>query len=71
MKATITTTGESIEGKTLKDIKRKIQSKLSVGGKRGLTAKTETGAEIHVELYEGQDYIRAADGRLIYSNKSH
>lgn len=71
MKATITTTGETINGKTLKDIMHQMQSKLSIDGKRGLTAETETGAEIHVELYDGQDYIRATDGRIIYSNKSH
>lgn len=65
MNATIKTTGETISGKTLKEIKSKMNAMLKVEGPRGLTATTENGAEIHVELYEGQDYIKAADGRII------
>lgn len=65
MKATINTTGETISGKTLKEIKSKMNSMLKVEGPRGLTATAENGAEIHVELYEGQDYIKTADGRYI------
>jgi hypothetical protein len=65
MNATIKTTGETISGKTLKEIKSKMNAMLKVEGPRGLTAVTENGAEIHVELYEGQDYIKAADGRVI------
>ena len=65
MKATIKSTGETISGKTLKEIKSKLNTMLKVEGPRGLTAVTENGAEIHVELYEGQDYIKAADGRII------
>jgi hypothetical protein len=69
MNATIQTTGETISGKTLKEIKTKMCGMLKVEGPRGLTAITEDGAEIHVELYEGQDYIKAADGRIIFRNK--
>ena len=65
MNATIKTTGETISGKTLKEIKSKLNAMLKVEGPRGLTAVTENGAEVHVELYEGQDYIKAADGRII------
>lgn len=70
MKATIQTTNEVITGKTLKDIKRQMDAMLSVDGPRGLTAITETGAEVHTELYDGQDYILDKNGRLIYSNRS-
>lgn len=65
MYATINTTGEQVAGKTLKDIKSKMCAMLSVDGPRGLTATTESGTEIHVELYDGQDYIRTANGRII------
>jgi hypothetical protein len=65
MNATIKTTGETISGKTLKEVKSKLNAMLKVEGPRGLTAVTENGAEVHVELYEGQDYIKAADGRII------
>jgi hypothetical protein len=65
MKATIKTTGETVTGRTLKEIKRKMNGMLSVDGARGLTASVDTGAEIHVELYEGQDYMITANGRFI------
>jgi len=65
MKATIQLTNEVITGKTLKDIKRKMDAMLKVGGPCGLTAITETGTEIHTELYEGQDYILDRNGRAI------
>jgi len=58
MQATITTTGEEIEGKTIKDIRAQLNAMLSVDGPRGLTAVTDGGTEIHVELYDGQDYIK-------------
>jgi hypothetical protein len=66
MKATIQTTNEVITGKTLKDIKSQMDAMLSVDGPRGLTAITETGTEIHTELYEGQDYIIDRNGRVIH-----
>lgn len=69
MKATIQSTNEVITGKTLKDIKRQMDAMLSVDGPHGLTAITETGAEVHTELYDGQDYILGKNGRLIYSGK--
>lgn len=69
MKATIKSTNEVITGKTLKDIKRQMSAMLKVDGPRGLTATTEAGAEIHAELYDGQDYILDKNGRMIYSNK--
>ena len=65
MNATIKTTGETISGKTLKEIKSKMNAMLNVDGPRGLTAVTDNDAEIHVELYEGQDYIKTASGRII------
>ena len=65
MKATITATGETITGKTLKGIKSKLNGMLKVDGPRGLTAKVETGAEIHVELFDGNDYIKTSNGRYI------
>jgi len=65
MKATIHGTNEVLEGRTLKEIKRKMDRMLEVDGPRGLTATVETGAVIHTELYVGQDYIRSADGKKI------
>lgn len=65
MKATIQSTNQVITGKTLKDIKRQMDAMLKVDGPRGLTAITETGATIHTELYEGQDYILDKNGRRI------
>jgi len=66
MKATIRSTGATIEAATLKAIRSTLNSMLRIGGPRGLTADTDTGAVIHVELYDSQDYIMAADGRTIY-----
>ena len=67
MRATITTPNNEtvIQGKTLTDIRIQMNAMLEVSSPRGLTATTETGAEIHVELYENQDYIRLANGRII------
>jgi len=65
MKATIRSTGETVSGKSLRDIQRKMMRMLRIDGPRGLTAKTEDGAEIHTELYDGQDYIKTASGRVI------
>ncbi len=64
MNATIHHTNEVITGKTLKDIRRQMCAMLR-GDIRGLTATVDNGAEIHVELYEGRDYIRTADGKII------
>jgi hypothetical protein len=65
MNAKINGSNETVNGKTLKDIRRKMNGMLKVEGPRGLTATTENGAEIHVELYDGQDYIRTANGKII------
>ena len=65
MNATIKTTGETISGKTLREIKSKLNAMLGIDGPRGLTAIVDNGAEVHVELYEGQDYIKTAGGRII------
>lgn len=65
MKATINTTGEKISGKTLNEIRSKMNAMLKIEGPRGLTATTQNGTEIHVELYEGQDYIRTRNGKTI------
>jgi hypothetical protein len=64
MNATITTTGEIVTGKTIEEIRRKMNSMLKIDGPQGLTAITDTGTEIHVELYDGQDYIRKAASAL-------
>jgi hypothetical protein len=50
--------GTTISGESLDDIRRQMNAMLSVDGPRGLTATTDKGHEIHVELYEGQDYIK-------------
>ena len=65
MKATIASSGETITGRNIADIRKQLNQRLSVGGPRGLTAVTDTGTEIHVELFDGQDYVRTADGRQI------
>jgi len=65
MKAYIPAKDKTIKYKNLSDLRRQLNSMLSVSGPRGLTAITETGTEVHVELYEGKDYIRTKDGRLI------
>lgn len=69
MQATIKSTNEVVGGKSLKEIKSKMDAMLSVDGPRGLTATTESGAKIHTELYDGQDYITDKNGRVIHSNK--
>lgn len=68
MHATITHadgTTEQLTGRNIGDIRSQINSRLRVDGPRGLTAITETGTEIRVDLYEGGDYVRTADGREI------
>jgi len=67
MKATLST-GETVTGKTLKEIKQKMGAMLRVEGPRGLDAEVDNGAEIHVEMYDGQDRIWDKLGRLIYRN---
>lgn len=65
MNATITTNGKEINGKNIQDLRSQLNRMLSVDGFQGLTAITENGTKIHVELYEGQDYVRTANGRLL------
>ncbi len=65
MIAYISNTNQSISGKTLKAIRAELIRRMNVLGLRGLTAITETGAEIHVEVYDGQDYIKLANGRIL------
>lgn len=57
--------GQTVTGKTLKAIRAKMCGMLKIDGPRGLTATVDNGAEIHVELYDGQDYIKTADGKII------
>lgn len=64
--ATISNTNQTISGKTLMSIYKQLNGMLRVDGPRGLTAITQNGAEIHTSLYEGQGYIKAADGRVIF-----
>lgn len=61
MKAEIQPNGKIIiEGATIDDIRRQLNAMLDIGGPRGLTAKTDDGKEIHVELFVGGDYVREA-----------
>lgn len=59
----------TVEGKTLKELRKKLRMELAVDGPRGLFATVDSGAEIQVSLYEGEDFIRAADGRIIFSTR--
>ena len=65
MKAIIDSTDQVIEGISLSDLRGQMMRMLSISGPRGLTATTTTGTVIHVELYDGQDYIMTKDGRTI------
>lgn len=67
MKATITTKGyeQQISGKNLSDIRKHMNQTLDFNGPQALTAKTDTGTTIHVEVWEGQDYIYDKRGRKI------
>ena len=65
MNAYIETTNQTITGKTLKDIRAALIRRMNLLDVRGLTAITETGATVHVEKYDGQDYIRLANGRIL------
>lgn len=56
---------ETITGRNISDLRSQLNAMLKVDGPRALTALTSTGTEIHVELYDGQDYVRTADGRTI------
>lgn len=69
MKATLTNTNEIITGKTMQEIRSKMNAMLRVDGPRALTANTDTGAIMHVELHENQDYITLANGRRITITK--
>jgi hypothetical protein len=42
-----------------------LSSRLRVDGPRTLVATSESGAEIRASLYDGEDYIIAADGRKV------
>lgn len=66
MNAHIDWNNTTISGSTLHDLRRQLSAMLKVEGPRGLTATTDTGATIHVELYEGKDYIKLANGRMYY-----
>lgn len=69
MTATITyadVTTEQLTGRNISDIRSQLNSRLRVDGPRALTAITDSGTEIHVELYDGQDYVRTALGRELY-----
>ena len=68
MKATLSHNGQTIAGKTLRAIRKKMRAMLRVDGPRGLDATVDNGAEIHVELYDGQDIIWDKLGRIIFRN---
>ena len=65
MIAHIELTNQTISGRTLKDIRAALIHRMKVLDLRGLTAITETGATVHVEVYEGQDYIILKNGRIL------
>lgn len=65
MIAYISQTNQTITGKTIKDLRNALIRRMGTLGYRGLTAVTEKGTEIHVEIYSGEDYIRTRDGRYI------
>jgi hypothetical protein len=58
----------SVEGKTLKDIYKKLCRMLSVSGPRVLKVETEHGAVICTSLYDGDSFIKDKNGRMIYSS---
>ena len=58
-----------VDGKTLHDILHTLHGLLRVNGPRALTASTENGAIVHASLYDDDDYILNAAGRLIYHAK--
>lgn len=64
MKAT-TDNDKIIISRTLKDIRKRMKAMLKPEGPRSLTAHTDSGAVIHVEIGEGEDYIQTRDGRII------
>jgi hypothetical protein len=63
-----------VAGRTLREIFRALCGMLSAGGRRMISAYYEKDArtqpDMVASLYEGQDKIYSADGRLIYTNKS-
>ncbi len=64
MTATIHGSTKTITGKTIKEIRSKMNGMLR-DGRQAMTATTNTGTIIHVELWDGQDYIKTANGRII------
>ena len=63
MKATIASTGETINGRNLHDIRRQLMQRLSIEKWRALNAITPAKTIIHVSLYDNEDYILTADRR--------
>ena len=61
-------TGETLTDKSLAGIYRQMCRMLSIGGPRGLHARTAQGAEIICSLYEGQSSIISANGRVIFKS---
>ena len=57
-----------VDGRTLRDILRLVRGLLRADGPRALTTTTKNGAVIHASLYDGEDYMLDAAGRLIYQS---
>ncbi len=57
MKARIRETKIVLTGSTIQQIRKQMNAMLHVDGKHALTADTDTGKIIHVELLDGQDYV--------------
>ena len=65
MKAYIFWNHTTITAPTLRELRTQMRNMLHVAGPRGLTAKVNTRAEIHVELYDGLDWMTDKNGRFI------
>ena len=61
-------TAETLTGKSLTGIYRQMRAMLSVGGPRGMHARTAQGAEIICSLYEGLSSIISANGRVLFKS---
>jgi len=57
--------GQKISGKNILDIRRKMNRMVKIEGPQAIEAVTDAGTVIHVEVWDGQDYVRTASGRKI------
>jgi hypothetical protein len=57
--------GESFTAPSHRAAHTELCRRLGVGYPRALRATTQDGAEVVASLYDGEDYIRTRDGRVI------